>query len=210
MESSRSGYITSATARPSILLKLLVALLAAALLSLATTGCGADTSAADKLVDESDSLRNSAVDKLRMSTGAIDSLVSSAAAGQTLPATQTRSTATTAVQDLNNALADLTARDRNLRAASEMQLNDNYQEYLKLMRESNDKLTETVNAALQIPRLLEKEQYSLAGWDEIRTQVVVSQIYSMQDRIELLNAESELLRNRAEQIRKDNPKDFGR
>lgn len=187
---------------------MMLVLMTVALFTLAT-GCGSDTSAADKLVDESDSLRNSAVDKLRMSTGAIDSLVSSAAAGQTLPSAQTKTTATTAVQDLNNALADLTARDRSLQAAGETQLNDNYQEYLKLMRESNDKLTETVNAALQIPRLLEKEQYSLAGWDEIRTQVVVSQIYSMQDRIEQLNMESEMLRNQAEQIRKDNPKDFG-
>lgn len=206
MKSSSSGCKTQARTRS---LQILI-LLALVLMTLAAGGCGNDTSAADKLVAESDNLRNSAVDKLRMSTGTIDSLVSSAAAGQTLPATQTKSTATTAVQDLNNALADLTARDRSLRAASEMQLNDNYQEYLKLMRESNDKLTETVNAALQIPRLLEKEQYSLAGWDEIRTQVVVSQIYYMQDRIELLNAESELLRNRAEQIRKDNPEDFGK
>ncbi|MDO8737066.1 MAG: hypothetical protein Q7K29_08310 [Thermoleophilia bacterium] len=179
------------------------------LLAIAAAGCGSDTSAADKLMDESDSLRNSAVDKLRMSTGAIDNLVRSAAAGQTLPATQTKTTATTAVQDLNKALADLTTRDRNLRSASEMPLNENYMEYLKLMRESNDKLTETVNAALEIPRLLEKEQYSLAGWDEIRTQVVVSQIYSMQGRIETLNTEAELLRTRAEQIRKDNPEDFG-
>lgn len=187
----------------------MLTLLAVALLTLAVGGCGGDTSAADELMDESDSLRNSAVDKLRMSTAAIDSLVRSAAAGQTLPATQTKSTATTAVQDLNKALADLTARDRDLRTASEMPLNDNYLEYLKLMRESNDELTKTVNAALEIPRLLEKEQYSFAGWDEIRTQVVVSQIYSMQDRIEMLNSESELLRSRAEQVRKDNPKDFG-
>ncbi|MHB9111200.1 MAG: hypothetical protein ACYC4D_01025 [Thermoleophilia bacterium] len=205
MKSSRSGY----KALVGSISVFMLALMTALLLTIVSAGCGNDTSAADRLVDESDSLRNSAVDKLRMSTGAIDSLVTSAAAGQTLPATKTKTTATTAVQDLNNALADLTARDRNLRDASEMPLNDNYKEYLKLMRESNDKLTETVNAALQIPRLLEKEQYSLAGWDEIRTQVVVSQIYSMQDRIELLNAESEFLRNLAEQIRKDNPKDFG-
>jgi hypothetical protein len=185
-------------------------LIAIVLVAFASSGCGNDTSAADKLVDESDSLRNSALDKLRTTTGAIDSLVISAAAGQSLPASQTKTTATTAVGDLHNALADLTARDRNLKAASEMELNNNYQEYLRLMRESNDKLTETVNAALQIPTLLEKEQYSLAGWDEIRTQVVVSQIYSMQDRIELLNDESEFLRTRAEQIRKDNPGDFGR
>lgn len=186
----------------------MLAFVAITLLALTAGGCGNDTSAADKLVDESDSMRNSAVDKLRMSTGAIDSLVRSAAAGQTLPATQTKTTATTAVRDLNIALADLTARDRSLRTASEMPLSESYLEYLKLMRESNDKLTETVNTALEIPRLLEKEQYSLAGWDEIRTQEVVSQIYSMQDRVELLNSESELLRSRAEQIRKDNPKDF--
>jgi signal transduction histidine kinase len=134
--------------------------------------------------------------------------VISAAAGQSLPATQTKSTALTAVSDLHSALADLTARDRNLRAASEMELNDNYREYLKLMQDSNDKLTETVNAALQILALLEKEQYSL-GWDEIGTQVIVSHIFFMQDRVEQLNDEAEILRTRAEQIRKDNPKDFG-
>jgi len=183
--------------------------MAVPLLVLTASGCANDTSAADELVNESDSLRSSAVDKLRMSTGSIDSLVRSAAAGQTLPVNQTKSMATAAVEDLNNALADLTARDRDLSAASELQLNDNYLEYLKLMRENNDKLIETVNAALEIPRLLEKEQYSLAGWDEIRTQEVVKQIYSIQDRIEQLNFESELLRSRAEQIRSDNPKDFG-
>jgi len=205
MEPSRLRNVTAIGAGAALIL----ALLAGMLIVLSAAGCGDDRSAADKLVEESDTLRNSAVDKLRMSTGAIDNLVRSAAAGQTLPAAQTKTTATTSVQDLNKALADLTARDKNLRAASELQLNANYREYLKLTQQSNDKLTETVNAALEIPRLLEKEQYSLAGWDEIRTQVVVSQIYSMQDRVEQLNSEAELLRTRAEQIRKDNPKDFG-
>lgn len=80
---------------------------------------------------------------------------------------------------------------------------------MRLLRESNDKLTQTVSSALEIPELLQKEQYSLAGWDEIKTQAVVKQIYSVQQNIERLNGESETLRNQAEKLRQDHPEDFG-
>ncbi|MHB1324672.1 MAG: hypothetical protein ACYDGS_00575 [Thermoleophilia bacterium] len=184
-------------------------LLALVALSLMITGCTSDIDVANEAVRESDSLRTSAVEKLRKSTATMDGLVQGAAAGKALPATQTKIAADAAVADLNKALAELTARDQKLGSAQELGLNANYQEYLRLLRESNDKLRQTVSSALEIPELLQKEQYSLAGWDEIKTQAVVKQIYSIQQNIEKLNGESETRRNQAEKLRQDHPEDFG-
>jgi len=184
-------------------------LLALVTLSLMTAGCTSDIDVANETVRESDSLRTSAVEKLRKSTAAMDGLVQGAAAGKALPATQTRIAADAAVADLDAALAELSARDQKLKSAQELGLNANYQEFLRLLRESNDKLTQTVSSAQEIPELVQNEQYSLAGWDEIKTQVVVKQIYSVQQNIEKLNGESETLRNQAEKLRQDHPDDFG-
>lgn len=171
------------------------------------TGCG-DTSRANELSREADALRSSAVEKFRRSTAAIDGLVRSAAAGQSLPVNQIKSTTQAASQDLNAALAELTLRDGKLGDAEELGVGETYRDYLSLMKQSNDKLTRSLNVALQIPMLLEREQFALAGWDEIKTQTIVSQIYSMQQQIEYSYSESETLRNRAEQLRKDHPGDF--
>lgn len=185
---------------------LLLALVALALMS---AGCTSDIDVANEAVRESDSLRTSAVEKLRKSTAAMDGLVQGAAAGKALPATQTRTAADAAVADLDDALAELTTRDQKLGSAQELGLNATCQEYLRLLRESNDKLRQTVSSAQEIPELLQKEQYSLAGWDEIKTQAVVKQIYSIQQNIEKLNGESETLRNQAEKLRQDHPEGFG-
>ncbi len=179
-----------------------------AILFPAVSGCAGDNSRANTLVQEGEGLRASATAKLRNSTGALDGLIRSAAAGQTLPANETKATTDAAQQNLNQAMSDLADRDVKLKEAQDLALSDRYREYLRLLRDSNGKLTETVNAAMEIPKLLAEEQYSLAGWDEVRTQNVVNQIRAMQQDIERLNGESESLRSSAERIRHDNPGDF--
>lgn len=180
-----------------------------AAIALPLSGCSNATSDANQVVRDSDAQRTSASDKLRKSTATIDDVVRGAAAGQSLPASQTKSTSDAAMQDLNSALADLAGRNTALTSAQSLTLGEKYQEYLSLLTQSNDKLTDTVNAALEIPRLLTKEQYSLAGWDQVRTQEVINEIHAIQQRIELLYSDSETLRSQAEKIRKDNPQDFG-
>ncbi|MFA5810350.1 MAG: hypothetical protein WC935_08495 [Thermoleophilia bacterium] len=184
---------------------LVIALLA---LLLAFSGCSDDHSQAGQLVKDSDALRSSAVDTLRRSTATIDGLVRDASAGRALPASQTKASTTKVVEDLNTALADLTSRDDKLKTADGLQLNDNYHKYISQLRTSNDLLTATINTASEIPRLIEREQYSLAGWDEIKAQQIVSQIMSIDQQINKMYTESEMMRNQAEQIRKDNPEDF--
>lgn len=178
-------------------------------LLLAFAGCSDDRSQAGQLVKDSDTLRSSAVDTLRRSTATIDGLVRDASAGRSLPAAQTKATTTKTIEDLNVALADLTTRDAKLKSADALALNDNFHAYLAQLKTSNDLLTATLNTASEIPRLIEREQFSLAGWDEIKAQQIVSQIMSMEQQIDRMYKESEMLRNQAEQIRKDNPKDFG-
>ena len=173
------------------------------------SGCSDDRSEANQLVEEGDALRSSAIDNLRRSTATMDGLVRDASAGRSLPAAQTKITTTKAIEDLNIALADLTARDAKLKSADALPLNDNYHAYLAQLRSSNDLLTATVNTAAEIPRLIEREQYSLAGWDEIKSQEIVSQIMSIEQQIDQMYKESETVRNRAEQLRKDSPADFG-
>ena len=178
-------------------------------LLLAFAGCTDERSEAGQLVKDGDALRSSAIDTLRRSTATIDGLVRDASAGRALPASQTKATTTSVVDDLNATLAGLSERDAKLKTADGMELNGNYHEYLTRLRTSNDLLTATLNTAAEIPKLIEREQYSLAGWDEIKAQQIVSQIISIEQQIDLMYTESEKMRNQAEQIRKDNPKDFG-
>lgn len=187
---------------------LLLAVAATALMATGLSACS-DNDEASRLVQEADSLRVSAVDKFRRSTASVDGLVNGAAAGQALPVNQTKITAEAAVEDLNRALAELTLRDRKLSEAEGLKVSDTYREYLALLKQSNDGLTETINVAQQVPRLLAEEQYSLAGWDEIKTEIIVNQVRGINQQIEQMYSESEMLRNQAEQLRKDNPGDFG-
>jgi len=180
-----------------------------ALMALFVAGCTDNISTANDLVQDSETQRLAATDKLRRSTASIESLVRSAAAGQTLPASQTLNTAAGAKDDLNSGLEELAGRDDNLSQAQALQLNDRYQEYLDLLKQSNVKLTDTLNKAMAIPQLIENEQIPLAGWDEARAKQVVVQIQSLQVDIDRLYNESELLRNQAEQLRRDNPEEFG-
>lgn len=185
---------------------LVIALLA---LLPAFAGCSNDRSEAGQLVKDGDALRSSAVDTLRHSTVTIDGLVRDASAGRALPVSQTKATTTSVVDDLDAALAGLGERDAKLKSAEALELNDNYHKYLSQLRSSNDLLTATLNTAEEIPKLIEREQYSLAGWDEIKAQQIVSQIMSIEQQVGVMYSESEKIRNQAEQIRKDNPKDFG-
>jgi cell division protein FtsN len=195
-------------ALPVVWLALLVILLA--MLVTLAGGCSNEIPTANDSVKESESLRAAAMDELRKSTGAIDGLVRSAVAGQTVPAGETEAATAAIIENLNRALDYLTARDTKLQEAQKLDLNSNYQEYLRLLRENNDKLEETVSAIMDIPRLLEQEQDTLAGSDQAKTREVVNQVYKMQVQIGQLYRESETLRTQAEKIRQDSPGDFGK
>lgn len=171
-------------------------------------GCGSDIAGANESVDQGDALRTAAVDTLRKSTASVDGMVRAAAAGQALPSDQTKLATQAAIEDINNALSGLSDRDAKLSQSQSLALNPTYQEYLGLLRDSNSKLIGTLNAAMEIPSLMEKEQYSLAGWDEIKTEKIVTQIDTMQQDIEQIYSQSESLRNQAEKLRADNPGDF--
>lgn len=181
-------------------------LLVAALL---VPGCTSGVSEANRLVGEGESLRASAIDTFRRTTAAVDTLVRNASAGRPLTQSEVKAVTDTAVQDLNSALAGLGERNSKLGQAEKLGINDNYREYLALLKESNNKLIEALNRAMEIPELLKKEQRSLAGWDEIKAQQILNQISVMEQSVEKAYAESETLRIQAEQIRKDNPGDFG-
>ena len=195
-----------AQAKAAALFALLLLLLAAALLA---PGCASGVSEANRLVGEGESLRASAIDTFRRTTAAVDTLVRNASAGRPLTQNEVKAVTDTAVQDLNSALAGLAERNSKLNEAQGLGINDNYKDYLSLLKQSNNKLIEALNRAMEIPELLKKEQRSLAGWDEIKAQQILNQISVMEQSVEKAYAESETLRIQAEQIRKDNPGDFG-
>lgn len=184
---------------------LLVLLLAAPLSGL---GCGSGTVDADRMVNEADVLRLSAVEKFRKSTASVDNLVRGAAAGQALPVNQTKQITDEAVSELNDALAELSQRDDKIISAGQQQVSATYQDYLNRLTDSNESLRQTMRHSMAIPILLGKEQYSLAGWDEIKAQTIVNQVTTIQLEIERLYNESETMRNQAEQMRQDNPEAF--
>ena len=206
MFSSRSNFAPVRRLPPALLAALL--LTAASLAALALSGCASDISRANESVDRGDAQRAAAVDTLRKSTASVDSMVRAAAAGQALPSDQTKLTTQAAIENINSALGGLSDRDAGLAQSQSLGLNPNYQEYLRLLRDSNGKLIDTLDTAMEIPSLMEKEQYSLAGWDEIKTEKLVTQIDSMQQDIEQIYSQSESLRNQAEKLRADNPGDF--
>lgn len=171
-------------------------------------GCADNESEADRLVRESDTFRTSATDAFRQTTARMDALVKDAAAGEAIsPAKMTEDT-DTAKMDLDSALVDLSLRDQKLQQASDVASNERYREYIALLKQSNEKMKTAINAALEIPTLLAAEKFSLAGWDEIKAQVIVSQIYAMEIKVEQAYGSAETLRNRAEQMKKDYEGDF--
>jgi len=178
----------------------LAATLTAALLS----SCAGDRAQANQLVREAEDLRVAAADKLRKATLAVDGLVKNAAAGKVLPASQTKSTTEAALQYLQSAHHDLSQRAAKLDEAQQLNLSDNYNKYLPLLKANNDKLLETIDSAMEIPRLLEREQFALAGWDEIKAQQIVNQIYVMEINLDQAYTDAETIRGQAEQIKKDN------
>lgn len=189
-------------------ISIIILLLLVVALTLAGAGCGNETGEADRLVGESEALRASATDTFRQTTARMDALVKDASAGQAIsPAKMTEET-DTARKDLDEALVDLTLRDQKLQAAADAAPGDRYREYVSLLKQSNEKMKAAINAALEIPTLLAAEKYSLAGWDEIKAQVIVSQIYAMEIKVEQAYSSAETLRNRAEQLKKDYADDF--
>lgn len=187
----------------------LLALLMLLLLpALAAAGCGNETASADSMVKEADVLRLSAVEKFRKSTVAVDNLVRGAAAGQALPVNQTKQITDTAVSDLNAALDQLSQRDEMFRKAGAENVSDTYKDYLVRLEASNEKLRQTMRHSMAVPIMLGKEQYSLAGWDQIKAQTIVNEVTTIQLEIERLYTESETMRNQAEQMREDNPGAF--
>jgi hypothetical protein len=188
-----------------ILLSLLLPVaISAGLLS----GCSGDRSQADRLSQEAETLRVSATDKLRQATVSIDGLVKGAASGSTLDPDQTQNTTAAAILSLTGGLDDLTQRGAKLDEAARLDLDAHYQDYLTQMKDNNAKLTDTLDAAMDIPRLLDQEQFSLAGWDQIKAQQIVEQIYKMELEIDQTYNTADTARIQAEQIKKDNPESF--
>jgi len=185
-----------------------ILVLLALVIQLAASGCGNETAEADRMVKDADVLRLSAVEKFRKSTAAMDNLIRGAAAGKALPVNQTKEITDGAVSDSRDALEQLGLRDDKLKDAGFQNVSDKYKEYLQLLRDSNDKLRETMRHATAIPILLGNEQYSLAGWDELKAQTIVTQVTGIQFDIEKLYNESETMRNQAEQLRQDDPEAF--
>jgi signal transduction histidine kinase len=196
--------------RPGFIKIMFVSLLFLAVILTAVlfSSCAGDRAQANQLVREAEDLRVSAADKLRKATLAVDGLVKSAAAGKVLPPGQTKSTTEAAIQYLQSAHNDLSQRAAKLDEAKQLNLNDNYNKYLPLLKANNDKLLETINSAMEISRLLEKEQFSLAGWDEIKARQIVNQIYAMEINLDQAYTDAETIRGQAEQIKKDHPEDF--
>lgn len=183
-----------------------IALLLLTVLVLA--GCDERESEADRLVRESDALRESVTDTFRRTTARMDALVKDAAAGKAIDQTKMTEETEAAKADLNDALADLSLREQKLQEAADAAPNDRYREYVLMLKQSNEKMKDAINAALEIPTLLAAEKGSLTGWDEIKAKVTVSQIYAMEIKIEQAYAGAETLRSRAEQLKKDHAEDF--
>ncbi len=187
-----------------------VAVLGAAFFALVLIhGHSRDQSWAEGLVQNAESLRLSASDKLSKAALAIDKLVEGAAAGDALPVNQTKTTAESAVSDLSSARDDLSQRAADLDEATKLNLNGNFRHYLALLKSDNDKLEEAMAAAQQITALLQTEQYSLAGWDQAQAQKTVARVHSMEASMDKLFGDSEALYNQAAQLKKDHPDDFG-
>jgi hypothetical protein len=174
------------------------------------TGCnGSKHTEADQLALESEDLRNSAMDKYLQAAAGTDNLVATASKGVTLQVNQTITTTNDAEATMNSALSDLSARGEKLSQAIDTNPGDNYQHYLSLMKSSNDKLTETLNTRLSLVLLLGSEPYRLAGWDQIRASEIVKEAQFMQQQESISFNDAEVLRNQANQIKINNPDDFG-
>lgn len=187
----------------------LIALLAAAVLIAAMSGCSGDNDQASRLARDADAERVLAADALRSSMLTIDTTMRNAVAGQPLPINQTTDDMTRISNQLNAGLAGLAEREAILNSAASLDISQNYRDYLKQLRTSNDLLTATLTTAQDIPRLILAEQYALAGWDEVRAQQVIGQIKATEELIAKLYGDAETSRNAAEQYRRDNPGEFG-
>ncbi len=191
--------------------RILIAILLVLLGVMAITGggCGGDTGRADELASESESLRVSATDKFRQTTAVVDGLVATADRGMAVPADQTEAVVGLADDNLESALVDLTRRENALAEAGELELDENYRQYISLMSSSNEKLNGAIEVRMRMIGLVGEEPLRLAGWDEIRAREIVAESKQMQTEEAILFNEAERLRNQAEQIRADNPGDFG-
>lgn len=200
MMKKRASTITSITST-------LICLSLVALLALAAGGCD-DKGEASRLVDESESLREGATDRLRLQTAGMDVLANAMTARKSVAPAALETAAGNAVTEYDAAISDLEARGAKLEQALALEINDAYREYLALLQDSNDKLVTAIEAAAELPRLILAEQQVFTGWDEVRAAEVAAQIEKIQERIDAAYQESETLRVRAEKLRDDDPDDF--
>lgn len=185
----------------------LICLSLVAILAMAAAGCG-DNDAALRLVDEGDSLRQSATDRLRLQTAGMDVLANAVATRKSVEAAALETAAGNAAAEYDTAISDLEARGAKLDQAAALELGDTFREYLALLSDSNGKLLVALEAAAEIPALMLAEQQVFSGWDEVRAADVLAQIKEIQERIDAAYQESETLRVRAEKLRDDNPGEF--
>lgn len=185
----------------------LISLSVIALLILAPIGCG-DGAEANRLVNESEQLRQAATDRFRRQTAAIDVMVSTVASRKSLSAEEIITVTDTAASEYQAAIADLHSRSAKLEAAAALDLGDDYREYLRLMQASNDALIDAIDTAAEVPGLIVDEQMVFTGWNDARVTEVVAAIDDIRRRIDDHFVKAESLRVEAEQLRKDKPGDF--
>lgn len=173
-----------------------------------SAACAGEVADADARVDAGESLRATAMDKYRKSAAIIDPIVINASRGIVVPETQTTAAMDFADENLNSALIDLTLRDNQLEGARGLGLDDTWQEYLSMLRESNEDLIDTINIRLDMKLLIANEPFALAGWDPVRTTQIVQSIQQMQEREQEKFTASEFLRQQAEQLRREYPGSF--
>ncbi len=204
---SQISVILGLMRRLSLILTLIIACAvpAAALLA----GCSGDRSQADQLVQDGESLRQTAAGDFRQATLAMDGLVRDVDAGNPLKPDQTVSTTDDASQKLQAALDALAQRGDKLNQAAGLDLDRNYHQYLDQLQDNNSRLTDTMNAALAIPRLLKQKQYALAGWDQAKAAQVAGQVHQLEAQVGQQYSDADAVRNQAEQTRQDHPESFG-
>lgn len=173
-----------------------------------SAACAGEVADADVRVDAGEILRTTAMDKYRKSAAIIDPIVINASRGIVVPETQTTAAMDFADENLNSALIDLTLRDNQLEGARGLGLDDTWQEYLSMLRESNEDLIDTINIRLDMKLLIANEPFALAGWDPVRTTQIVQSIQQMQEREQEKFTASEFLRQQAEQLRREYPGSF--
>lgn len=171
-------------------------------------GCG-DAGEADALMAESEELRRQATDTLRLQTAVIDAMAATIASGDSLLITRVETSAEDIRSAYDDAAAALEKRGDTLAAASALDLDDAYAEYIRLMQASNEELLAAIGEARAIPDLILADRQALAGWDEERAAEVVAEIVAIEQKMDERYDAAETLRAEAEKLREENPDEFG-